>query len=385
MISAAAWGQAPGAGVSVAPTPSQMPAAKVDEAKAAEGAQTLAARAGEEFPWNPRIATAEQVLSQVPRRLPEIPVKVWESVQVDPVRLRMASSALGAVSQIKIPKKYDIRLIGDRGVGGGMNFYSLEKEVNIGREMAQDVEANAKLFQDEQINEYVNRLAQNLVRNSDAKVQFTVKIVDNEEVNAFALPGGFFYINVGMLMAAENEAELAGVMAHEIAHVAARHATKNATKKDLWSLMSIPLVFVGGPAGMIAQNVANIAVPMSFLKFSRNAEREADLLGLEYQYAAGYDPAAMIAFFERVGGKEKKQNFLARAFSTHPMNQDRVKRSQKTMQTLLPPAEEYLVSTSEFDEMKARLAQLTRGNGLKIKGAGAEDEERPTLKRKDGK
>lgn len=353
-------------------------------------------RAADEFPWNRPGVSFEQVVRSLPEGMPRMPDQAWSAVLPNPRTVAVAES-VGAGwnggSRVKVPKKYDITKIGDRGVGGGMNFYSLEKESMMGRQLAQEVEATAKLFQDEVVGEYVNRLAQTLVRNSDAKVQFTVKVIDSDEVNAFALPGGFFYVNVGMLMAVENEAELAGVMAHEIAHVAARHATKQATKKDIWSLVSIPLVFVGGPAGMIAQNVANIAVPMSFLKFSRNAEREADLLGLEYQYAAGYDPAAMVAFFERIGRKEKKRNFLVRAFSSHPMNEDRVKRSQKTMQTLLPPAEEYLVSTSEFDEMKERLAQLTRGR-LRIEGAGptlrkrtegdAEQEDGPpVLKRKD--
>ncbi len=363
--------------------------ANLDGATLGGGAPTGMTSAKEDSLGIQPTVNAEQVLNALPQRLPEIPETLWEATRG---RVNLLS-ALRATA--KYQAKYDVNKIGDRGVGGGMNFYSLEKEVRLGRELATEVEANAKIFQDEVITEYVNRLTQTLVRNSDAKVLFTVKVIDNDEINAFALPGGFFYVNVGMLMAAENEAELAGVMAHEIAHVAARHATKNATKKDLWNLISIPLVFVGGPAGMIVQNVANFAVPMSFLKFNRNAEREADLLGLEYQYAAGYDPVAMIAFFERVGGKEKKQNFLARAFSTHPMNEDRVKRSQKTMQTLLPPSEQYLVTTSEFEEMKTRLAKLTRGRNRMGGEAGgptlrkmtesldAKDDDVPVLKRKD--
>ncbi|HUQ49222.1 MAG TPA: M48 family metallopeptidase, partial [Terriglobales bacterium] len=341
-----------------------------NEKKAAEVESVVAAEttAGDVV----AVENPEKALMALPSKLPEVPSGIWGVIQKTP-------SLASVLSRIKIPGKYDVTKIGDRGVGGGMNFYSLEKETALGRDLSAEVEQNARLFHDEQVNEYVNRIAQNLVRNSDAKVPFTVKIIDNDEVNAMALPGGFFYVNVGLLMAAESEAELAGVMAHEVAHVAARHATKNASKKDLWNILSIPLVFVGGPAGMIVQNVANIAVPMSFLKFGRNAEREADLLGLEYQYAAGYDPSAMVSFFERIGKGEKKKNFLARAFSTHPMNEDRIKRSQKTMQTLLPPAEEYLITTSDFEEMKARLAKLTQA---RLRIGGESGSEKPTLRKK---
>lgn len=274
--------------------------------------------------------------------------------------------------------KYDPTKIGDRGIGGGMNFYSIDKEIMLGKELADDVDQHAKLFNDPVITEYVNRLAQNLVRNSDAKVPFTVKIIDSDEVNAFALPGGFFYVNVGLLQAADSEAELAGVMAHEIAHVAARHATKRATKQEIWNLASIPLIFVGGPAGMAVRNFVDVAVPMSFLKFSRDNEREADLLGMEYQYAAGYDPAAIVNFFEKLRAREKKKaNFVARAFSTHPMNDDRMKRCQKELATMLPPQEQYLVTTSEFEDMKARLGMLMNGRKLTDK----EELGKPTLRK----
>jgi beta-barrel assembly-enhancing protease len=259
----------------------------------------------------------------------------------------------------KIEKKYDVRFIGERGVGGGMNFFSIDKEIQIGKELAKQIDQQSRFLTDPVVNEYVNRLAQNLMRNSDAKVPITVKIIDSDELNAFALPGGFFYINVGMLMATESEAELAGVMAHEIGHVAARHATKNATKQQIWNLASIPLMFVGGPAGMIVRNVAQFAVPMTFMKFSRGAEREADLLGLEYEYAAGYDPAAMVNFFEKLQSSDrKKPNFVVRAFQSHPMTDDRLKRAQKTIATMLPDKEEYLLTSSEYDEMKMRLASL---------------------------
>jgi len=178
----------------------------------------------------------------------------------------------------------NIDAIGNRNVGcntGAGNWYSLEKQVAMGQQYSQQVEHGVKLVQDPVITEYVNRIGQNLVRNSDSKVPFTIKVIDTDEINAFALPGGFFYVNSGLILAADNEAELAGVMAHEIAHVAARHATRNMTKGQIWNMASIPLMFVGGPAGYAIAEIASIAVPMSFLKFSRDSEREADMLGLQ--------------------------------------------------------------------------------------------------------
>ena len=276
-----------------------------------------------------------------------------------------------------ISKKYDVNEIGARGIGKGMNFYSIEKEEALGKEMSHEVESQAKLLKDPVITEYVNRIGQNLVRNSDATVPFTIKIVESDEVNAFALPGGFFYVNTGLIMAADSEAELAGVMAHEIAHVAARHATKNMTKGQLFNFASIPLIFIGGPVGYAVQQAAGIALPMGFLKFSRDAEREADLLGLEYQYKSGYDPASFVSFFEKVKAQEKqKGNFISKAFSTHPMTSDRVSRAQKEISEYLPPRPQYVVDTSEFAEIKGRLAGLMNERKLQ-KGK----ENAPTLRR----
>ena len=298
-----------------------------------------------------------------------------------------------------VPKKYDVNEIGDRGIGKGMNFYSIEKEEALGRGMSHEVEAQAKLLKDPVINEYVNRIGQNLVRNSDATVPFTIKIVESDEVNAFALPGGFFYVNTGLIMAADSEAELAGVMAHEIAHVAARHATKNMTKGQLFNFASIPLIFIGGPVGYAVQQAAGIAMPMGFLKFSRDAEREADLLGLEYQYKSGYDPASFVSFFEKIKAQEKRKgNFISKAFSTHPMTSDRVNRAQKEISEYLPPRPQYVVDTSEFAEIKARLAGLMNERKLQKGKEGAptlrraqngpdngkqkpDDDDRPTLRR----
>ena len=281
----------------------------------------------------------------------------------------------------KIPARYDVTQIGQRGIGKGMNFYSLDKEIALGRQLAQEIEQQARIINDPVITEYVNRVGQNIVRNSDAQVPFTIKVIDDDEVNAFALPGGFFFVNTGLILAADSEAELAGVMAHEIAHVAARHATKNDTKAQLFNIASIPLIFVGGPVGYGVRQAAGLAVPMGFLKFSRNAEREADLLGLEYQYASGYDPAAFVQFFEKLQVKDKKKhNAIAKAFSTHPMTEDRIKKSQESIAKYLPEKDQYVVTTSEFDEVKTRLARLE--NRRKIDGG---DPSRPTLRRRENK
>ena len=257
----------------------------------------------------------------------------------------------------KTPSKYDVSKIGDRGIEKGINFYSFEREQQLGQELSREIEASAKLLDDPMVCDYVNTLGQRLVRYSDAKVPFTIKVLDDDQVNAFALPGGYFYVNSGLILAAQSEAELAGVMAHEIAHVAARHGTKSATRVQIWNVASMSLVFVGGPVGMAVRQVTSLAVPMTFMKFSRNFEREADLLGIEYEYAAGYDPQAFVDFFERIASQRKKPNFIARAFDSHPMNQDRIRRAQKEVGTMLPPHDQYVVNTSEFDQVREHLLQ----------------------------
>jgi len=307
---------------------------------------------------------------------------------------RLAAIPRVKVQPLKSQQKnsmYDVTRIGDRDVGKNLNFYSVEKEEALGKEISQQVEQQAKIVNDPVITEYVNRIGQNLVRHSDAKVPFTIKVVDDEQVNAFALPGGFFYVNTGVLLAADNEAELAGVMAHEIAHVAARHATRNATKQDIWNLASLPLIFVGGPMGAAIRELSGIAFPMSFLKFSRDAEREADFLGLEYQYASGYDPTAFVDFFERLEAREKQHSgFMARAFSTHPMNDDRIRRAEAELE-MLPARDDYVLTTSEFEQVKSRLIRLTRGRTADdgkalptLRKHTVEDDGPPVLKKSPG-
>ncbi|HXE33144.1 MAG TPA: M48 family metallopeptidase [Verrucomicrobiae bacterium] len=257
--------------------------------------------------------------------------------------------------------KEDVDAIGNRNIGKGPNFYSLEREIALGKQLAQEVERSSKLIDDPVVTEYVNRVGQNLVRNSDAKVPFTIKVIDSDEVNAFALPGGFFYVNSGLILRAEEESELAGVMAHEISHVCARHGTKNATKGEAMQLAMIPLMLLGpgGWAGYGIYEAASLAIPVTYLKFSRDSEREADYLGVEYMYKAGYDPNSYVTFFERIQADEKRRpGTIPKVFSTHPPTPDRIEATQKEIARILPAKQEYIVTTSEFDSVKARLRNI---------------------------
>jgi beta-barrel assembly-enhancing protease len=281
---------------------------------------------------------------------------------------------------VKAGGKQDVEAIGNRSVGHGLNFYSLEHEIALGKQLAQEVERSAKFIDDPVITEYVNRVGQNLVRNSDAQVPFTIKVIDSDVLNAFALPGGFFFVNSGLLLHADEESELAGVMAHEIAHVCARHGTKNATKGQIMQLAMIPLVMLGpgGWAGYGIYQAANFLLPITFLKFSRDAEREADYLGLQYMYKAGYDPNSFVSFFEKVEAQEKKQpGTIPKVFSTHPPTPDRIEAIQKEIATILPAREEYIVTTSEFDVVKRRLQMIN--NNIKVKDNGSD---KPTLRKR---
>ncbi|MGH9547075.1 MAG: M48 family metallopeptidase [Terriglobales bacterium] len=278
--------------------------------------------------------------------------------------------------------KDDVDAVGNRNVGcktGMGNWYGVEKQIAMGKQYAQQVESSVKLIQDPVVTEYVNRVGQNLVRNSDAQVPFTIKVIDSDDINAFALPGGFFYVNSGLILAADEEAELAGVMAHEIAHVAACHAARENTRGNLMQMASIPLIFVGGAIGYAGYEAAGLALPLTFLHFSRGFEAEADYLGLQYMYKAGYDPQAFISFFEKVQAQEKKKpGSLAKAFSTHPQTPDRIAKSQEEIATILPARAQYVVSTSEFDDVKARLAAIENRHKILDK---KEDRNRPSLRR----
>ncbi|MFB3777700.1 MAG: M48 family metallopeptidase [Bryobacteraceae bacterium] len=274
-------------------------------------------------------------------------------------------------------KRKDPSQIGNRDVAKGVNLYSLEKEIELGRQLAQQIEKESRIVDDPVVSEYVNRIAQNIARNSDVKVPVTARVIDDDQVNAFALPGGYLFVNTGLVRRAGSEAELAGVIAHELAHVAARHGTRQASRGQVASWLTLPLIFMGGWAGYGVQQAANLGIPLTFLRFSRDFEREADMLGIQYLYAAGYDPTAYIDFFERIQALEKTQpGALSKIFLSHPPTDERIAEAQATIQAVLAPQPQYVVNTSEFVDVHGRLERL-----LASRKAQPRDDGRPTLRR----
>jgi beta-barrel assembly-enhancing protease len=282
---------------------------------------------------------------------------------------------------VKPGSKQDVDAIGNRSVGHGLNFYSLEHEIALGKQLSHEVEKQAKFINDPVVVEYVNRVGQNIVRNSDAQVPFTIKVIDSDVVNAFALPGGFFYVNSGLILHADEESELAGVMAHEIAHVCARHGTKQATKSDIVQVGAmVATIFIPYTwAGYAIYQGMQFAIPMTFLKFTRVDEAEADYLGLQYMYKAGYDPNSFVSFFEKVQADEKKQpGTIPKVFSTHPPTPERIVAAQNEIAKILPARDEYIVTTSEFDTVKRRLQMIE----MNMKVDDKKNPNKPSLRKK---
>jgi len=276
----------------------------------------------------------------------------------------------------------DVSAVGNRDIGGrGMgNWYSTDSEIKMGKGYAAEIEKSTRFITDPVVTEYVNRIGQNIVKNSDCKVPFTIKVIDSDEINAMALPGGFFYVNSGLILNADEEAELAGVMAHETAHVCAHHAAREMTRMNYVQLGTIPLIMMTGYSwtGYGIYEAMQFAIPVTFLKFSRDFEAQADYLGIEYMYRAGYDPQAFISFFEKVQALEKrKPGMVAKAFSDHPQTPDRILHSQEEIARILPARDEYTVTTSEFDDVKARLARIENKRRL----VDTKDKNRPSLRR----
>lgn len=293
----------------------------------------------------------------------------------------------------------DVDAAGNRDIGGRgvFNWFSTNWEISTGKQYSMEIEKSAHMITEPVINEYVNRVGQNIVKNSDCKVPFTIKIIDSDEINAMALPGGFFYVNSGLILAADEEAELAGVMAHEIAHVCAHHAARTMTKAGYMSIAQIgSMIFIGGWTGYGVYEASQIAIPLGLLKFSREYEAQADWLGVQYMYRSGYDPQAFIQMFEKLDALEKhKPNMFSAAFSDHPQTPDRIARSEEEIATILPAKPDYVVSTSEFATIKARLARIQNKRQLNDKDNGNKpslrrtastnnpDDDRPTLGKHD--
>lgn len=302
----------------------------------------------------------------------------------------------------------DVKAVGDREIGkrGLGNWYSVDSEIKMGKQYADQIDRSTRFITDPTVDEYVNRVGQNIVKNSDCKVPFTIKVIDSDEINAMALPGGFFYVNSGLILAADTEAEMAGVMAHETAHVCAHHAAREMTRMQYAQLGMVPLIMLTGYTwtGYGIYEAAQLAIPVTFLQFSRDFEAQADYLGVQYMYRAGYDPQAMISFFEKVEALEKrKPGLVAKAFSDHPQTPDRIVHTQEEIAHILPSKDEYLVTTSEFNDVKARLARIeskrrlndhnvnkpslrradTRSQPGAQDGSGTDTSDRPTLHRRD--
>ena len=281
----------------------------------------------------------------------------------------LASPEIAPPKEAK-PDKYDAEHIGERGIGGGLNMYSLERERSLGASMAASIDRHIKFYPDPEVYDYLNGLAQKIARHSDSQMPLTIRVIDSPDMNVFSLPGGYLYINKGLIVELDSEAELAGLIAHEIAHIAARHGTRLATRKYAWNMVSVPISYAAGPAGMATQ-----LVPLTFKKFSRDAELEADLLALQYQNDAGYDPQAYLDALERWNSKEKQRNAhrekvqplfswagkipfhhqIAGSFSNYPGTEERITKIQSEMATHVPPRDDYIIDTNDFQEIKAKL------------------------------
>jgi predicted Zn-dependent protease len=283
-----------------------------------------------------------------------------DAAKVDPEKVVDPGSAMIKIKQGSIQ---DVSSVGNREIGarGLGNWYSTDSEIKMGKQYADEIEKSTRFITDPVIEEYVNRIGQNIVKNSDCKVPFTIKVIDSDEINAMALPGGFFYVNSGLILAADEEAELAGVMAHETAHVCAHHAAREMTRANYAQIGMVPLIMMTGYTwtGYGIYEAVQLAIPITFLEFSREFEAQADYLGVQYMYRSGYDPQAFISFFEKVQALEKrKPGLVAKAFSDHPQTPDRIQHTQEEIAQILPAKDEYTVTTSEFEDIKARLARI---------------------------
>ena len=295
-------------------------------------------------------------------------------------------------------EKYSIERIGRRDIGHGFNLYSLKREHELGLSLAAAFDHTTKIIRDPVINEYVNRVAQKIIGNSDAEISFTIKVIDSGDIpRAYGLPGGFLYVDSALLTAADDEAELACLMAHEIAHVAARHATRALSRKRLYGIANSVALFTG-PAGIALEDAGGIAGPLSLKKFLRDTEYEADLLGIEYAYTAGYDPQALMGALEKLHALEAARTAelskipgyhfatkipfhskIARGFSNYPMTEERILRLQSEIPAFLPNRKDYILNTDEFEEMKSRL--LASEIPTLRHHAGDNDSKGPVLRR----
>jgi predicted Zn-dependent protease len=249
---------------------------------------------------------------------------------------------------------------------GRLNFYSPERELEMGKQLDGQMLQQVQLLYDPMITDYLEEIAARIARNSDVEVPVVLRVVESSVPDSFSLPGGFVYITLGMIQTTRSEAELAAILSHEIAHIACRHATRQMTKQQVLGMLAIPLMFASGPVAFAIGESFSLAYPFTLLKFSRNAEGEADVVGVAYMSATGYDPTAAISLFERVAGQEKTNlPGLRRLFSTHPISKDRLAAVSRAI-AKLPPRDEYVVSTSRYEEVVGRLLRMGYNNKPEI-------------------
>jgi hypothetical protein len=374
-------------GSAAAPAPNQSPSQSGTQKTQGQAQKPAAPSAG--APSAPGSEQTQPAAGQKPGQ-PPTPANAPAATEDDggtagPVAVKDAApppGSNGTMPGVRPGSIDDVNAVGTRNIGGrGLgNWYSTESEIREGKAYSMEVEKSVRFITDPVVTEYVNRVGQNIVKNSDAKVPFTIKVIDSDEVNAMALPGGFFYVNSGLILAADNEAEMAGVMAHEIAHVAAHHAMREQTRMNYAEIGSIPLIMMTGYSmtGYGIYEATQLAIPMTFLEFSREFEKQADFLGIQYMYRAGYDPQALPEFFEKIENLEKtKPNLIAKAFDTHPQTPDRIQANQEEIARYLPPRQEYVETTSEFQDVKARLARIENKRKLR----DGKDNSKPSLRR----
>ena len=396
-IATAAWAQSTPQQPTPPSTPSATPSTQQQPDASAQGSTPPAASSpstqSQPAPGTTPVAGDTQASKPAPGttpvdgdKAPSKPAPGTEPVKGDVAAAAVNPDKVVDVGSERIKVKpgsiEDVSAVGNRDIGGrGMgNWYSTDTEIKMGKSYASEIEKSTKFITDPTVTEYVNRIGQNLVKNSDCKVPFTIKVIDSDEINAMALPGGFFYVNSGLILNADEEAELAGVMAHEIAHVCAHHAVREQTRMNYAQLGTIPLIMMTGYSwtGYGIYEAAQFAVPITFLKFSRDFEGQADYLGVQYMYRAGYDPQAFISFFEKIQALEKrKPGAVAKVFADHPQTPDRILHSQEEIARILPPRDEYTVTTSEFDDVKARLARIENKRRL----VDSKDTKKPSLRR----
>ncbi|MDE1161561.1 MAG: M48 family metallopeptidase [Acidobacteriaceae bacterium] len=368
-----------GTGAAMAQTPTATPASSTPAQTSTEPVATASQTPDSKKPADDKKTDAKKTDTKDSKKKDEAKVTAPRKPE------EIASPGEALDPNIKKGSEEDVDAVGRRNIGGrGMgNWYSTNWEIGVGKQYSMEIEKSSHLITDPVIVEYINRVGQNIVKNSDSKVPFTIKVLDTDEINAMALPGGFFYVNSGLILACDSEDELAGVMAHEIAHVAAHHAARQMTKANYMQIGSIPLmIFTQGTwTGYGIYEASQLAIPLTFLKFSREYEAEADFLGVQYAYKAGYDPQGMVTIFEKLDALEKhKPGALSKAFSDHPATPDRIDNVEDEIATLLPARPDYLVTTSEFDVVKARLARIQNKRGL-----GSKDKPgKPTLRRVGG-